>query len=164
MMIKQILLHTPAWVFALFFILIALGYQQSRSRYVRKNLAFLLPAGMITLSFLGVVTTFGGKPIPLALWGVGLVLFALLGSQYFPIQGSTYNQNERKYFIPGSWIPMLVIMAIYFTKYSVGILTGLQYSFIFHLHFIVITSFVYGCFSGYFAARSITLWRISNAS
>ena len=52
-MIVQILSHTPIWVYALFFVLLAFGLIQTRTRTVRKMPALLLPAGMTALSLFG---------------------------------------------------------------------------------------------------------------
>ena len=52
-LIVQILAHTPIWVYALFFVLLAFGLIQTRTRTVRKMPALLLPAGMTALSLFG---------------------------------------------------------------------------------------------------------------
>ena len=62
----QIMTNTPAWVFALFFALLALGLLQTRTRTVRQLPALLLPAGMVALSLAGINSSFGLRAGPLA--------------------------------------------------------------------------------------------------
>lgn len=59
--IVQILSHTPAWVFVLFFVLLVFGLMQTRTRKVRRIPALLLPAGMIALSLAGIMAIFFAK-------------------------------------------------------------------------------------------------------
>ncbi len=159
-MLTQILIHTPRWVFGLFFILLGLGYQQSKTRTVNRFLAFFFPLGMIVLSYLGVLSSFGLYLLPTSMWLLGVFLSAFIGVQYFPLKGAYYQAQEQKYCISGSWRPLLVMMAIYFTKYMVGILTGLQFTIVHNSNFVLIMSFIYGGYSGYFVARAISLYLI----
>lgn len=65
-LIAQILSHTPIWVFALFFVLLGFGLQQTRTRSVSIVPALQLPAGMIAYSLAGINSSFGLRTIPLA--------------------------------------------------------------------------------------------------
>lgn len=82
-MVVQILSNTPAWVFVLFFVLLAFGLMQTRTRTVGKIPALLLPAGMIALSLAGINSSFGLTLLPLASWAVALSVAALVGYALF---------------------------------------------------------------------------------
>lgn len=153
----QILSHTPIWVFILFVVLVGFGLQQAISRSVNLLRAYFLPAGMIALSLAGVLSSFGLKPAPIALWGLGLVLTVTLGYKLFPQKGIVFYPDKKSFFVPGSMVPLVVIMAIFITKYSVAVMMSLHNPLLVNPGFILLLSFAYGCFSGYFASRALTL-------
>ena len=153
----QIVSHTPTWVFALFAGLLVFGLIQTRSRNVNKALAFLLPLGMIALSLSGIQSSFGLKPMPLLAWTVGLSAVTFIGHKLFPNRGIVFDLEKNSFFIPGSWTPLAVIMAIFFTKYVFAVMQGLGANAASSPLVAVVLSFAYGCFSGYFCARAASL-------
>ena len=153
----QILSHTPVWVFILFVVLLVFGLQQTRSRNVKQFLAYFLPIGMVALSLAGVISSFGIKTIPIGLWVVGLATVTFICYNLFPVKGITYHSEKKYFFMPGSWLPFVVIMTIFFTKYTVAVMHGLNSTLVNNQIFILLLSLAYGCFSGYFASRAVNL-------
>ena len=160
----QILSHTPIWVFVLFVVLVVFGLQQARSRNVPMLLAYFFPAGMIALSLAGVLSSFGIAPAAIGLWAIGLVVIATLAYQMFPLKGIVFNSETKRFFVPGSWVPFVVIMAIFFTKYSVAVMLSLGSPLLADEGFRLLLSFAYGCFSGYFASRALALIKAGNVN
>lgn len=80
----DILARTPVWVFAVFLVLLALGYQQSRTRTVSRQRFLLLPVAMMALSLYGVVSAFGVALVPLLAWVMGAGGVAVLGARCLP--------------------------------------------------------------------------------
>jgi len=156
-LIVQILANTPVWVFALFFGLLVFGLMQTRTRTVRMFPALLLPAGMIALSLAGINSSFGLRPVPLASWAVALALAATIGYALFRDKRVGYDATTRKFFLPGSWMPLAVIMAIFFAKYVYAVMHAMKIEAISAPLFVVVLSAVYGVLSGYFAARAFNL-------
>lgn len=153
----QILSHTPAWVFALFVVLLAFGLMQTRTRRVRKLPALLLPAGMVALSLAGVQSSFGLRPLPLLAWAAALAVAALLGYRWFREDRVTYDAATATFFIPGSWAPLAVIMAIFLAKYAYAVMLAMKAEAIASALFVIAWSAIYGLLSGYFVARAINL-------
>ncbi|AOS81066.1 MULTISPECIES: DUF6622 family protein [Hydrogenophaga] len=153
----QILSHTPAWVFALFVVLLAFGLMQTRTRRVRKLPALLLPAGMVALSLAGVQSSFGLRPLPLLAWAAALAVAALLGYRWFRDDRVKYDAATATFFIPGSWAPLAVIMAIFLAKYAYAVMLAMKAEVIASALFVIALSAVYGLLSGYFVARAINL-------
>lgn len=160
-MIAQILANTPTWVFALFLVLLVFGLMQTRTRAVRRIPALLLPAGMVALSLAGVNSSFGLTPVPLASWAVALAVAALAGYVLFRDKRVEYDATAKKFFVPGSWVPLVVIMAIFFAKYVYAVMHALHAAIISTTLFIVVLSAVYGLLSGYFAARAMNLVKLA---
>jgi hypothetical protein len=155
--IVQIFSNTPAWVFVLLFVLLAFGVMQTRTRSVRRFPALLLPAGMIVLSLAGINSSFGLMPVPLAAWAVALAIAAVVGYALFRDRRVEFDATEQKFFVPGSWMPLVVIMAIFFTKYVYAVMRALNADVISTPAFVVALSTIYGLLSGYFAARAFNL-------
>jgi len=153
----QILTRTPPWVFALFAGLLAFGFLQARSRNVKAFLAYVLPAGMVALSLSGIQSSFGLKPAPLAAWALGLVAVAVIGHKAFPDKGISFDPAKGAFYIPGSWVPLVVIMAIFFAKYAFAVMQGYGAAAAGSPVTAVALSLVYGGLSGYFVARAASL-------
>jgi hypothetical protein len=163
-MIVQILSNTPTWVFALFVVLLALGLMQTRTRTVRKLPALLLPLGMIALSLAGINSSFGLKPVPVTVWAVSLAVAAAVGYALFRDKRVQYHAAAARFSLPGSWVPLAVIMAIFFAKYVYAVMHGFNAGIISTTPFIAALSAVYGMLSGYFAARALNLIKQARGS
>lgn len=163
-MLVQILSNTPVWVFVLFFALLALGLMQTRTRSVRKVPALLLPAGMIVLSLAGINSSFGFTPAPLAAWAIALAIAAGVGYAVFRDRRVRFDTTEQRFHVPGSWMPLVVIMAIFFAKYVYAIMRALDADVIATLSFVVSLSALYGLLSGYFAARALNLLKAAQGA
>lgn len=158
-MVIQILSNTPPWVFVLFVALLGFGLMQTRTRAVRQVPALLLPVGMIALSLAGIQSSFGFSPVPLTVWAVALALSAGLVYALFRDRRVTYDAQAKAFTVPGSWWPLVVIMAIFFAKYAYAVMQALRSTVIAAPTFVVVLSAVYGLLSGYFAARALNLIR-----
>lgn len=156
-MIVQILSHTPIWVYALFFVLLVFGLIQTRTRTVSKIPALLLPVGMIALSLSGINSSFGLTTIPLAAWGIALSIATVVGYTFFRDKRVHCKATDGKFFIPGSWIPLVVMMAIFSAKYVYAVMNAFNAEIISTPMFIGALSAVYGLLSGYFCSRAINL-------
>lgn len=152
----QILSHTPAWVFVLFAGLLGFGLIQTRNRKVKKRVAYVLPAAMVALSLSGVQSSFGFKLLPVAAWAAGLLVVAFVCYKVLPNRGMSFDSEKNTFFIPGSWAPLVVIMAIFFTKYALAVVQGRMGTAV-DPGTAVAISLAYGCFSGYFCARVANL-------
>src|SRR5687768_6974358 len=120
----QILSHTPAWAFVLFAVLLGFGLIQTRSRSVKKQVAYVLPAAMVVLSLSGVQSSFGFKLVPVAAWAAGLLVAAFVCYKVCPNRGMSFDSVSNACFIPGSWGPLAVVMAIFCTEYALAVVQG----------------------------------------
>ena len=158
-MLIQILKHTPLWVFALFFVLLAYGYAQHKTRLVSSPRLFTLPVIMLALSAVGVYSAFGIKPGGIAAWasGIGVALWA--GWSFGSRRGVSYSSELDMFHVPGSWVPLGLMMMIFFIKYAVGFSLARHFAFVTTNWFNGSVSFVYGFLSGLFVSRALLVWR-----
>ena len=151
---QEIIAHTPLWVFALFFVLVALGMQQTRSRTVTLQRLTLLPLAILALSFYSVWTTFHGNALAAACW-LGAVLVTVVASLGFNLaRGASYSAATRSFVIPGSRLPLALMTGIFFTKYGVGIMLARHGELATVEAFAAAVSLVYGFWSGMFFSRT----------
>ena len=66
-----------------------------------------------------------------------------------------YNHTTRKLTLQGSWIPLLVILAIFCTRYALGMSFGMNLAIVHESYFAPLMSFILGALSGYFIAQGI---------
>ena len=154
---QEIIAHTPRWVFGLFIALVYLGLQQSKVRTVTITRLTLLPLAMLGLSFSGVWNTFNGASLGITFWLAAMVATALLAQWIAFDKGVRYLPETRSFILPGSWLPLALMMAIFFTKYAVGIVLSQRAELAAMPAFVIVVSLAYGFFSGAFFGRTLKI-------
>lgn len=162
-MLAEILRHTPVWVFGLFALLIALGMTQTRARSVGLPRLALLPLAMLGLSLFGVASAFGPRALALGGWAAALVAVTIASFTLPPVRGVGYSSGERVFKVPGSWLPLGLMMAIFFTKYAVAVALARQPVLHAAPGFVAAVCCAYGMFSGLFFARGLRILRTARA-
>lgn len=156
-MILGILEHTPLWVWAVFAAVTLLGLQQTRPRDVSIARATILPVVMIVLSLSGVIGAFGQIPFAWAAWVVGVALALALAGKAVAVRGASRSGQPGHLHVPGSFVPVILILAVFVTKYSAGIALAMNPSLAVNTGVAIALSLVYGAFSGLFWARARSL-------
>lgn len=160
-MLMGIIKGTPVWVWGLLAALVALGYSQSRPRRVGMRHVAVVPFVMLALSLAGVASTFGAKPLAFAAWIAGAGLAITLGIELVTPRGARFAREAARFELPGSWLPMGLILGLFCIKYGVGVGLVLTPGLAANLPFEAAIGFAYGAFSGLFAARAIALRRLA---
>ena len=160
-MLLQILHGTPNWVFVLFAALLALGLGQLRTREVVLGRVVGIALGMTAFSLYSTMAAFGRLPLALAGWLLGAVaVVAWLLSRPVPA-GTRYQAERRRFTLPGSVVPLTLMMTIFFTKYAVAVAVAMHPALSGNLRFALPVCLLYGTCSGAFAARAARLWRLT---
>ncbi|HYW56523.1 MAG TPA: DUF6622 family protein [Polaromonas sp.] len=157
----QILIDTPLWVWGLLAALLVLGISQTRNRSVGLARIVVLPLGMGAFSLYGTISAFDASPTVLGGWAAGLVLLLLVVTQMPRPAGASYNSATRQVHLPGSKVPMALIMGVFLTKYTVGASLMLDPDINANATFALTISTIYGVFTGIFAGRAIHLMRLA---
>jgi len=152
-MLTEIISRTPTWVFVLFFTLVFLGYRQSKTRKVNLRTLLILPIAMTIFSIIGVKSAFNLQIFSIVAWFVGLTISYFVCNQ-LSSKKAEYLSEDEQFEIPGSWLPLILMMAIFWVKYIVAVLLAKELAVTETVSFIVSVSFIYGTFSGIFAARA----------
>ena len=160
-MITQILINTPLWVWGLLAALLALGFSQARSRTAGVARITLLPLGLGAFSLYGTVSAFGATPTVIGSWLAATTLLLLIVTQMPLPAGVRYESATRQFHLPGSWVPMALIMGIFLTKYVVGVSLVMHPELKADANFILAIGTLYGAYSGIFAGRAVRLIRLA---
>jgi len=160
-MLTQILIHTPKWVFVCFAVMLWFGVRQLLASSVSLIRATLTPAVMIGLSLFGVASAFGGSPMALPAWAAATFAVLALVLQR-PLPATTrYDAAARRFHVAGTAVPLALMVGIFLTKYTVGVLLAFHPELGHQATFEIGISALYGAFTGIFAGRAIRLWRLA---
>jgi hypothetical protein len=163
MMLLQIVQHTPVWVWGLFVALAAFGLSQARDREVSLARMTILPLVLLCLSFTGVVSTFAHATIAILAWLVGVTAAIALGRRLLVVRGATWSPETGLLHVPGSWLPLALMVALFLVKYGVGATLALNHAMAANTTFGASCGLAYGAFSGLFAARALGLRSLASA-
>ncbi len=159
-----ILRHTPPWVFGLFVVLLVFGWSQSRPRTSSLRRVAILPVAMIALSLYAALSVFGASATAIAAWIAGLALAIALNSVLCLPRGVRAGADNGTVHIPGSWLPLGLMMAIFFARYAVAVMLALRPGIVHTAEFTAAVGLAYGFLSGLFLAFFLRMWRIARAS
>lgn len=162
-MLTHIVTNTPRWVWILLLALLWLGLKQAVTRTASLRRITVLPLVMTGLSLYGTVGTFGTLPHNVLAWLIACGVAAAWVMQN-PLDGATrYDPSQQRFTLPGSWVPLALIMGLFLTKYVVGASTTVQPALAQDALFSLSFCALYGAFSGVFLARAARLWRMALA-
>jgi hypothetical protein len=151
-MLHQILTHTPTYVWAILAVLVWRGAAALREREMTVRSPFIVPLVMLALSLQDIVTKFGSNGSALAAWAAAaaaatLLVMKLGANRTAP--GATPGHIR----VRGSWVPLALMMAVFFTKYVASVLLAVQQQLRQEVLFAAGVCALFGLFNGYFLGR-----------
>ena len=163
-MLVQILKGTPAWVFVLFFALLSIGFLQSRPRNVGPARVAILPAAFIAFSLYGVIAAFSATAAGLLAWAAGIGMAVLLNRALKQPAGARWEPSTASFYVPGSWIPLGLMMAVFFARYAIAVSMAMRPALAHEPAFALSASLAYGFLSGAFLARALRVFALRPAT
>lgn len=163
-MFVQIVSGTPVWVWFLLAGLVALGVSHGRARSVPPARLAVLPVVMAMLSLAGTVSAVGASIPVLVGWGLGAAV-VLGGVARLPAPaGVRRDPSTGRFELPGSWVPLALMMVIFSVRYAVGASLAIAPRLAHDGAFVLAVAVVYGSLAGIFAGRGVRLLRVRRAS
>lgn len=151
-MIQQIISHTPVYVWALLAFLLYRGYLASRDRDISLQKLSIIPVVMLVLTLSGMN---GHGALGVGVWGVwavgmlaGMALTWRLTSGDIAVDRAAGTVRQR-----GSWMPLALMVAIFFTKYTVAVVSVMHPELPHSLPFALGVTVLFGVFNGIFIGR-----------
>lgn len=168
-MIFSILGNTPTWVWGLLAALMALGASQCFARSAGLRRVLLMPLAMTIFSAFGLASAFGSAPHVAATLAVWLLVTCAVAALTLwllrtPTAGVRYDAAGHRFHLPGSIVPILLILGIFLVKYGVGVALAMQPSLGQGSQLALQIALVYGVFNGIFVARAGRLLRLARSS
>jgi len=157
MMLLQIVQHTPVWVWGLLAALVAYGWTQTRRREISLARLTVVPLVLLALSFAGVVSTFAHATVAILAWGAGVAAAVTIGRPFVKVRGASWSPETGLLQVPGSWLPMGLMLGLFLIKYGVGVTLAMNHAMAANTAFGAGCGLAYGIFSGLFAARTLGL-------
>ncbi len=156
-----VLRQTPVWVWGLLAGLVALGASQLRERTASLARVSLMPVAMTVFSVSGTFSALATSPHraqALVAWLAAAALaFALLARGQAHAQ---YDAARRLYRLPGSAVPLWLIVGIFLVKYVVGVDLAMAPQLVQDAGYALSVAALYGAFTGVFVGRAARLWRL----
>ena len=152
-----IIQHTPSWIWGLLAALVALGLWQTRPLEMSLMRVTVLPLVLTALSLSGVLSAFGHLPVALLAWAAGVAASLGLARKAVTVRGASWSASRGVVQVPGSWLPLVLILSLFVVKYGAGVSLALAPRLASDATFAVLCSLAYGIFSGLFLARALSL-------
>lgn len=149
----------PLWVPAVFVGLLVAGAAQARTRVVDPRTTAIVALSLFVFSLWGITRAFGLQPAPLLAWATGIAASLAAGGRVF-VPGGLARVGERVR-VPGSWLPLALMMAIFTVKTVLGFAVALQLPLARDPWFAGAAALALGLASGGFAARALALHRFA---
>lgn len=160
--IVDVVRQTPLWVGGIAAGLAWLGLSATQDRQVHFNRLVALPLCMTGLALWGVQSAFGSTgqlAALLALWALCAVAMLALARRAAPPPGTRYDAATRSFHLPGSWVPMALIAAVFLMKYGIGVQLAMEPALAHQSAFAFTVTALYGGMSGLFMARTLRVLR-----
>lgn len=153
---------TPSWVWGLATGLAILGASQLKDRNASLARVSLMPVVMTSFSIWGTLSAFGSSPLLAQAFGVWIVAAAAVFALVVRLPaGARYDADSRRYAIPGSVTPLLLMAGIFLVKYVVGVDLTMAPQLTSDPYFALPVAGLYGAFTGLFVGRATRLWKLA---
>lgn len=152
-MLKQTLIHTPMYVWAILAFLLYRGVVASKDRVVSYRSVFIIPVLMAALGLQSIASRFGLNGVQAAAWLAGVVTGSLLAWKLLAGQRVVVDRVSGTLRQRGSWIPLCLMMAIFFCKYAVAAGSAIHPEWLQDMQLVVGSCVVFGLFNGVFIGR-----------
>jgi hypothetical protein len=113
------------------------------------------------LSLAGVLSAFAPSVLALASWAAGVATALAFGRNAVAVRGASWSPGTALLHVPGSWLPLVLILGLFTLKYGAGVSLAMQPGLATDAAFAGLCSLAYGSFSGLFLARALRLRRLA---
>ena len=159
--VSQVIKGTPVWVWAILVSLVVLGVRQLRSRVVSRYSVLIAPVAFL---FVGLLAA-GRGPTGFSAWALTLLATAALTFFVWqPTAGARYDASTDRLNLPGSVIPMILMLAIFLLNYVINVVLAINPALRGELAWQVGPAVVLGALSGVFIGRAATLFRMNRVT
>jgi hypothetical protein len=121
----QIITDIPVFVWPLFAILLLGGLKARKTNTVPLASMLLIPCGFFIWSFFSFFEKYTADPVAISLWIGCLGAGFLIGFSHMQKLTLKFDREKKKIEMPGSWIPLILSMSIFSSKFSLGMMSAM---------------------------------------
>jgi len=122
----QIITKIPVFVWPLFAILLLGGLKARNANAVPIAVLLLIPSIFFGWSLFSFFGKYGTNPLAILFWLLCLGLGFLIGFLHMQRLSLQFNRQKKKVEMPGSWIPLMLSMSIFTSKFSIGMMSSMM--------------------------------------
>jgi|JI7StandDraft_1071085.scaffolds.fasta_scaffold192695_2 hypothetical protein len=159
-MIHEILSRTPTWVWALLAGLLALGLAQWRERRVTQAQLFILPGVLLALGLWSTAQSSTMPALALLVWAKAALVTTTLARRLPPQPGVRWDAAAQRLVLPGSVLPLVVILAVFSLRYAGGVALAMHPVWRADPAVALPMAAAYGAISGLLLGRALGLRRL----
>ncbi|MBV8500643.1 MAG: hypothetical protein JO006_02880 [Paucibacter sp.] len=165
---RNVLSHVPLWVWAIFGYIVLIGLKQSKETRLTLRRLIVLPGLWLCFGAWGVIGRYGLLSLPTAAWlaglaiglGLGLGLMLRSGSA---VEGARLDAEAELYVVPGSWLPLGLMLSIFVAKFAQGVLLSMHPQWASLLIVQLVTGLGFGTISGCMLGRTARILQVAHS-
>lgn len=147
----QIIIKIPVFVWPLFAILLMGGLRARKASVVPLAVLLLIPSIFFGWSLFSFFAKYATDPSAILFWFLCLGMGFFIGFAHMQRLKLQFDKKKKKIEMPGSWIPLMLSMSIFTSKFSIGMMSStmphLNGSFLF-LGLELFSTIILGIFAG----------------
>ncbi|HJO92145.1 MAG TPA: DUF6622 family protein [Victivallales bacterium] len=146
----SILQGTPFWVYLIFILLIKRGISACKENTISIKKVFIAPIVVFILSLHKINIPY--------LYIIFFICGLVIGYLIYKKMSIIYNKDTKKIIMPGSIIPLILMIGVFVKSYSIGYLEATSPAMLHTPHIMILTDIVSGLFSGIFIGRATVIF------
>jgi hypothetical protein len=121
----QIFTKIPLFVWPLLVVLLVGGLRARKTSAVPLAVLLLIPSIFFIWSLFSFFGKYMTDPLAMLLWPICLGLGFFIGFLHMKRLKLQFDKQKKKVVMPGSWIPLILSMSIFTSKFSVGMMSSI---------------------------------------
>jgi hypothetical protein len=151
-MLQQILIRTPIYVWIILAMLVYRGIVASTDREMAFGKLLIIPLILPLLTLPDLAMKFGHAGLTLSTWTSAAAIAAIIT---FQLSGAriSHTGTAGKVLVRGSWLPLVLLMALFLTKYAANVMLVINPQARGDTLFIAVVCALFGLLNGIFFGR-----------
>ena len=121
----QIITKIPVFVWPLFVILLLGGLKARKTCVVPLAVLLLIPSIFFSWSLFSFFEKYAADPLAILFWPLCLGVGFFIGFSHMQSLKLQFDKKKMKVEMPGSWIPLMLSMSIFTSKFSIGMMSSM---------------------------------------
>lgn len=121
----QIITKTPLFVWPLLAVLLLGGLKASKSSEVPIRMLLLIPSIFLGWSLFSFFGKYGTNLLAILFWLLCFAMGFFIGFLHMQKLKLRFDRKKKEVEMPGSWIPLMLSMSIFISKFLIGMISSM---------------------------------------